>query len=81
MNAMNHTTRLTLGLCLALVLGLTAIPGRARAQSISEPYTVFYGKVLGTGSAQPFLITAGQLQWTIQRADGSTVTLQTSLFA
>jgi len=48
--------------------------------SISEPHTVFYGKVLGTASAQNFLITEGQLVWTIQRSDGVSVTLQTSLY-
>ncbi len=82
MNTMNPSKRMTLGLCLTLAIGLAAaLPGHVGAQSISEPCTVFYGKVLGTGSAQPFLITEGQLQWTIQRADGSSVTLRTTLFS
>ena len=54
--------------------------GLAGAQSVTEPPTIFYGKVLGTGSAQPFLITEGLLEWTIQRHDGSNVTFQTHLF-
>jgi len=54
---------------------------QAWAQTFSEPATVFYGKVLGTGSAQDFLITEGALQWTIQRADGSELTLDTTLFS
>lgn len=51
-----------------------------QAQSISEPHTVFYGKVLGTASAQDFLITEGKLVWTIERADGVSITLETSLY-
>jgi hypothetical protein len=51
-----------------------------RAQSVSEPHTVFYGKVLGTASAQDFLITEGQLTWTMLRSDGIAVPLQTSLY-
>ncbi len=62
-----------------LCLGLVA--GTLRAGSFSEPYTVFYGKVTGTGSAQPFLIDSGQLSWTILRADGTPLTLTTALFA
>lgn len=50
------------------------------AQSVTEPPTIFYGKVLGTGSAQPFLITEGLIEWTIKRHDGSNVTFQTHLF-
>ena len=53
----------------------------AAAAGISEPATVFYGKVLGTGDAQPFLITDGALVWTLRRADGVDVTLKASLFA
>jgi len=54
---------------------------QVQAQTFSEPHTVFYGKVLGTASAQNFLITTGQLTWTIQRADGVSVTLETSLYS
>jgi hypothetical protein len=61
--------------------GLALAAAFVRAQSVSEPPTVFYGKVLGTGSAQPFLITEGELAWTIQRHDGTAVTLRTQLFA
>ena len=72
----SHTTAVAL-----LSMAVAAVPlDRARAQSFSEPATVFYGKVLGTGSARDFLITAGTLAWTIQRADGSEVTLTTALF-
>lgn len=53
----------------------------ARAASFAEPATVFYGKVVGTGSQRPFLVTEGELTWTIRRADGSDLTLRAPLFA
>ncbi len=52
----------------------------ARGAAFSEPYTIFYGKVLGTASEQPFLIEEGKLVWTIQRSDGSSLTLKTTLY-
>ena len=54
---------------------------RADAQTFSEPATIFYGKVVGVGSVQPFMIHEGVLRWTIQRSDGVEVTLTTSLFS
>jgi hypothetical protein len=66
---------------LILTLVPAAAPQSAQAGSLSEPHTVFYGKVIGTGSARPFAITDGSLVWTLLRADGVIVTLRTSLFA
>ena len=63
---------------LLLVSAAAIVP--ARTQTFSEPATIFYGKVLGTGSAQDFLITAGDLEWSIRRGDGSLLTLRTTLF-
>lgn len=64
---------------LALVLGglgtLTA-----HGATIREPATVFYGKVIGTGAGQPFLVTDGEMRWTIRRADGSSLPLKTRLW-
>jgi hypothetical protein len=57
------------------------LPFAASAAVISEPATVFYGKVLGVGDTQPFLIKEGALVWTICRSDGVEVTLKASLFA
>jgi len=65
--------------CAALALG-GAVPVLRAQSTITEPHTVFYGKVLGTASAQDFLVTAGRLTWTIQRSDGVAVTLETSLY-
>lgn len=64
-----------------LAVGWLAPWTSVSAASFSEPHTVFYGKVLGTESAQDFLITQGDLVWSIQRADGETVVLTSSLYA
>jgi len=66
------------GLRLLLALG-AAIHG-ALGGSISEPSTVFYGKVTGVGSAQSFLITEGEIRWNLRRADGSSLPLRTRLW-
>ncbi len=63
------------------LLFVAAAPARAATAGITEPATTFYGKVLGTGDIQPFLITEGALTWTIRRADGVDVTLHASLHA
>jgi hypothetical protein len=52
----------------------------AQGTSITEPATVFYGKVLGLGSEQVFLVTEGKLDWTIRAADGTEVRLESNLF-
>ncbi len=73
---------LSLPACGAAALLCFAAGDRAvNAQTFSEPATIFYGKVIGVGSPQPFAITQGALQWVIQRADGTEITLTTSLFA
>lgn len=51
----------------------------ANAASITEPATVFYGKIIGTGSEQPFLVTTGVLEWVVRRADGVDLKLQTTI--
>lgn len=66
------------GLRLLLALG-AAIHG-ALGGSISEPATVFYGKVTGVGSAQSFLITEGEIRWNLRRSDGSSLPLRTRLW-
>ncbi len=74
----------TLHVATAAILCITLSAGtvyRVRAQSFSEPATVFYGKVIGTGSAVDFLITEGALDWTIELSTGEEVTLATTLFS
>ncbi|MDA3923257.1 MAG: type I secretion C-terminal target domain-containing protein [Kiritimatiellae bacterium] len=51
-----------------------------RAASIQEPATVFYGKVIGTGDAQPFMVHEGDLVWTIKNANGSNIVFKAELF-
>jgi len=65
-----------------VVAGLLAFAGHeALAQSsFSEPSTVFYGKIIGTGSAKPFMIYDGDLSWTITRHDGTDITLAAQLY-
>jgi hypothetical protein len=76
----NHLTFSRGARAAAILLALAAATP-ARAQTFSEPATIFYGKVVGVGSAQPFVIHEGALSWTIQRADGQEITLTTTLFS
>jgi Cadherin-like/Calx-beta domain len=72
--------RIRLRAALAMAALGALIAGPARAATVNEPATVFYGKIVGTGSARPFLVTEGTLEWTIRRADGMDLTLQSKLF-
>ena len=65
-----------------VVAGFLAFAGyQALAQSsFSEPSTVFYGKIIGTGSARPFLIHEGDLSWIITRHDGTDIALAAQLY-
>ena len=72
--------RLRIVVALMATIPALSIVNRAAAQGFSEPATVFYGKVIGTGSVQDFLITEGALAWTILRSDGVEVTYETELF-
>jgi hypothetical protein len=66
---------------MAGLLAWLALAPALEAQTFSEPATIFYGKVVGVGSPQPFPITEGTLRWTIQRADGTEVAMTTTLYA
>ena len=57
--------RIQAALALVCASVLAALP--TKAASITEPATVFYGKILGVGSGQPFLVTEGHLTWIIRR--------------
>ncbi|MCC7377681.1 MAG: hypothetical protein IT581_23670 [Verrucomicrobiales bacterium] len=59
---------------------LAGIVFAAGGASITEPATVFYGKIIGTGSERPFLVTEGQLRWLWRVADGSEITLRAKLW-
>ncbi len=47
--------------------------------TFSEPSTVLYGKIFGTGSKWPFLLTEGELNWTILGPDGKEYQFKTIL--
>ena len=64
----------------AWATALVALALQVHGASLPEPSTVFYGKILGTGSEQPFLVTEGELEWTNQRADGTDLSLRTTLY-
>lgn len=64
-----------LALCAASWLGGSLLS----AASIKELSTVFYGKIHAIGSSQPYLITEGELLWTIQRASGGEMVLRSQL--
>lgn len=53
-----------------VVMGWACALAGAVAAPLTEPETVFYGRILGTGSAQPFEVTQGELIWTLRAADG-----------
>src|SRR6266446_243257 len=73
-NCSHAPTLLTL-LALLTLLPFTSLAG------ISEPDTVFYGKIVNRTSGQEYLLTNGHLVWIIGRADGSQVTLTANLAA
>lgn len=67
-------------LTMLLAVAVAALPApSANAQTFTEPATVFYGKVIVTDAVAPFLLTEGTLIWTIQKSDGGTLSLRTSL--
>jgi hypothetical protein len=77
------TNRLRLPALVALtflVVSVASLESFAQRASITEPATVFYGKVLGLGSDQVFIVTEGSLEWTIRRADGTELHLESKLF-
>ncbi len=65
----------------SISLAAVLLAGAAWAAPITEPSTVFYGKVTGTGGAQPFTVSDGTLEWTIRKADDSEIILRTTLYS
>jgi len=63
------------------VLTLATLLPAASFAGISEPGTIFYGKIINRTSGQEYLLTNGHLLWTISRPDGSQVALATELKA
>lgn len=79
MNTAFHIFRVSQA-CVCFTTLLLAGAPVVRGAAFSEPETVFYGRVLGIGAGQAVRLTAGQLLWTLHRADGSDLTLSTTLY-
>src|SRR5258708_20841030 len=63
-------------LSLLLTLGLLPLSMEA---GISEPDTVFYGRIINRTTAEEYLLTQGTLTWVVSRPDGNQVTLTAAL--
>src|SRR5213593_2585432 len=68
----------TLVLLAAALFGLGG-GSASRAASVSEPETVFYGRVINRVSGQTYVLSEGTLTWRIRRSNGTLVTLGTEL--
>ena len=64
-----------LGAVALAIGGVTA----SRAATLSEPQTVFYGRIINRLSGQTYVLSEGTLSWRIRRSNGSLVTLTTKL--
>jgi RTX calcium-binding nonapeptide repeat (4 copies)/Cadherin-like/Calx-beta domain len=60
------------------LLGMYFAAGTTQAQ-ITEPETVFYGKIINRTSGQEYLMNKGTLTWTVVRPDGQQTILTTTL--
>src|SRR4051812_27825343 len=69
---------LSLPLWRAILLSVLFVAAWARAD-ISEPETIFYGKVINRTSGQEDLLTQGSLVWTLSGTDGRQLTLMATL--
>ncbi len=61
-----------------LAVSLLLTPTKSSA-GVSEPETVFYGKIINRTSGQEYLLSQGTLVWKISRPDGNQITLKASL--
>jgi hypothetical protein len=64
---------------LAAVLAGGSIAPVARANTVTEPETVFYGRVINRVSGPVCVLTEGTLSWRVRRADGTRLTLTAPL--
>ena len=65
---------------LLIILSLcTVFNSPAIGALFTEPSTVIYGKIMGVGSKWPFLITEGQLEWSIHSDSGEVYQFNTEL--
>lgn len=66
--------------CLVVAPLLNSISFAAGVTSVSEPETVFYGRILDRSGPVDHIVTEGTLSWLVKKADGSTISLSSTLF-
>ena len=66
---------------LLLVAALAGLGGgsESRAATVSEPETIFYGRIINRLSGQTYVLSEGALTWRIRRSNGTLVTLTAEL--
>jgi len=66
----------------ALTLSLlsVAVTAASAANSVPEPETVFYGRILERSGTVDRVLTEGKLAWKVRKADGSDLALSAQLF-
>ena len=62
------------------LLSLLALTTARAANSVPEPETVFYGRILERSGPVDRLLTAGTLAWKLHKPDGAELALQSALF-
>ena len=68
----------TLALLAAALSGLGG-GSESRAAYVTEPETVFYGRIINRISGQTYVLSEGTLTWRIRRSNGPLVTLTTQI--
>lgn len=68
----------TLVLLAAALAGLGGA-SESRAATVSEPETIFYGRIINRLSGQTYVLQEGALTWRIRRSNGTVVTLAAEL--
>lgn len=59
---------------------LLTLPAAAAVNTVPEPETVFYGRILDRTGPVDRLLTEGTLSWSLRKSDGSMLALSTVLF-
>ena len=76
----NRVLRVIQSGVLLIILSLcTVFNSPAIGALFTEPSTVIYGKIMGVGSKWPFLITEGQLDWSLKSDSGKVYQFNTKL--
>jgi hypothetical protein len=68
-----------IGLSFQALLAVLLLPPLSASADISEPSTVFYGKIINRTSGEEYLLSQGTLTWVVTKPDGSHLTLTAAL--